>query len=359
VNPFSAVLTGISDLWTQRRTLPAPRPEERVDGEVALVTGASSGLGFATAVGLARRGATVLMADRREVGAAAARARELSGSDRLEGLHVDLADLASITRLGDELVARATRLDVVVLNAGIVPAAARTTPQGLDEMFAVNYFASFVLLTRLLDAGLIRQAAGETQRGAAIVFVSSEAHRWSGDLELHDLGRPRAFSLRQALVVYGYYKLMATTLACELDRRLNPDGRRRVSVSALCPGAMNTNIAREAPALARPLLRLVMRCLFQDPAAAAEPILYLACSREARRRSGRYLHRMTEKPADPRARDPETGRRLWAESAALLRRLAPGSRTTRSAADAALPRRPRGARGDAEARPRRRAGPRR
>jgi NAD(P)-dependent dehydrogenase (short-subunit alcohol dehydrogenase family) len=362
MNLLTATLTGIADLWRQRRTIPALGADERIDGQVALVTGASSGLGFATAVDLARRGAAVLMADCRAVPAAVARARRLSGSDRLEGLHVDLADLGSIARLADELAARATVLDLLVLNAGIVPAVLRTTPQGLNEMFVVNYLSSFVLLTGLLDAGLIRRAGGETDAAAAIIFVSSEAHRWATDLDLSDLGRRPDYSLSTALGVYGYYKLMTTTLAQELDRRLNPDGRRRVSVSSLCPGAMNTNIAREAPALVRPLLGVVMRLFFQDPFAADEPILYLACSRHARRRTGLYLHRMVEKQVDRRARDPETGRMLWDQSEALLRRVwaprpaAAGDRPApRGEADAALPRRPSpvGRGGDAEARHRR------
>ena len=358
MNLLTATLTGIADLWRQRRTLPSPGSDERVDGQVALVTGASSGLGFATSVDLARRGATVLMADCRAVPAAVARARRLSGSDRLEGLQVDLADLDAVARLGDELVARSTVLDLLVLNAGIVPAVLRTTPQGLNEMFVVNYLSSFVLLTRLLEAGLIRRAAGETDAAAAVIFVSSEAHRWAADLELHDLDRRPEYSLSTALGVYGTYKLMTTTLAQELDRRLNPDGRRHVSVCSLCPGAMNTNIAREAPALIRPFLGVVMRLFFQDPFAADEPILYLACSRQGRRRTGVYLHRMVEKPVDRRARDPETGRMLWDQSEALLRRLAPsntprGVVAPRGEAAAALPRRSRGVRGDAKARHRR------
>jgi NAD(P)-dependent dehydrogenase (short-subunit alcohol dehydrogenase family) len=321
MNPMAATLTGVTDLWRQRRALPPLEVDERIDGQVALVTGASSGLGFATAVDLARRGGTVFMADCRAVPDAVARARGLSGSNRLDGLQVDLADLDSVARLCDQLAARSTILDLLVLNAAIVPAVLRTTPQGLGEMFVVNYLSSFALVTRLLGDGLIRRASDETASAAAIIFVSSEAHRWAVDLELHDLGRVPDYSLSKVITVYGYYKLMATTLAQELDRRLNRDGQRCVSVSSLCPGAMNTNIAREAPALLRPLLGVVMRLFFQDPFAADEPILYLACSRRARRRTGVYLHRMVEKPVDRRASDPENGRILWEQSEALLRRV--------------------------------------
>jgi NAD(P)-dependent dehydrogenase (short-subunit alcohol dehydrogenase family) len=322
-HPITAVLTGITDLWRRRRTLTALQADERVDGQVALVTGASSGLGFASAVDLARRGATVLMADCRDVPAAVDQARRLSGSRSLEGLRVDLADLRSIDALCDELAGRSIVLDLLVLNAAIVPAEPRTTPQGLGEMFVVNYLSSFALLARLLGEGMISRA---DERGAAgaIIFVSSEAHRWSVDLELDDLARARDYSLSKVIAVYGYYKLMTTTLAQELDRRLNP-GELNVSVFSLCPGAMNTNIIRETPALLRPLLRTVTRLFFQDPFTADEPILYLACSRQMRGRTGVYLHQMVEKAVDARASDPERGRALWEQSEALLRRVRKGS----------------------------------
>jgi len=128
----------------------------------------------------------------------------------------------------------------------------------------------------------------------------------------------------RVLAYYGEYKMMITTLAWELDRRLNPGGVHHAGVFALCPGAMNTNIAREVPAGLRPLLKGVMRLFFQDPFAADEPVIYLACSRAMERRSAVYLHKMTLRDPDPRAVDPARGRALWEESASLLARFWPG-----------------------------------
>ena len=319
-HPIGAILAGTLDRFRVRRQLPALAPDERLDGKLALVTGGASGLGFATTVDLARRGARVLLADRRDLAGACRRATSLGVEQgRIEPLHVDLSDLASIDRLGADLAGRGTRLDRLILNAAIVPTAARTTPQGLDEMFVVNYLSSFALVTRLLDEGVLPQGrpSGDVPR---LVFVSSEAHRWSGGLALDRIDGPRDGSPGRVLSWYGTYKLMLTTLAWELARRLSQEGTPRVAVFALCPGAMRTNIARELPAPLRLPLRAVMRLFFQDPFVADEPVLYLACSRALEGRTAVYLHKMARKEVDPRAADPEAGQALWARSEAVLAR---------------------------------------
>jgi NAD(P)-dependent dehydrogenase (short-subunit alcohol dehydrogenase family) len=207
-----------------------------------------------------------------------------------------------------------------VLNAAIVPVEARTTPQGLDEMFVVNYLSSFALVTGLLDEGVLPR---DRQQGDVprVVFVASEAHRWSEDLALDGLDRPRDGSPRRVLAWYGTYKLMLTTFAWELARRLSVEGAPRVAVFALCPGAMRTNIARELPALLRAPLGVLMRLLFQDPFVADEPVIHLACSRALEGRTAVYLHKMAPKEVDARAADAETGRVLWERSGALLARV--------------------------------------
>jgi retinol dehydrogenase-14 len=310
-HPIAAVLTGVLD-----------RFRVRLDGKLALVTGGASGLGFATSVDLARRGARVLLADCRDLERTHQRAVSLGvPPDRIEPLHVDLSDLSSIDRAVTDLAHRGALLDRLVLNAAIVPTAARATPQGLDEMFVVNYLSSFALVTRLLDGGVLPSDRPEGNL-PRIVFVASEAHRWSGDLVLDTLDRPRDGSPRRVLDWYGTYKLMLATFAWELARRLSVEGVPRVSVLALCPGAMRTNIARELPAGLRAPLDLVMRLFFQDPFAADEPVIHLACSRALEGRTAVYLHKMAWKDVDPRAADPESGRALWERSEAVLARAA-------------------------------------
>ena len=317
-HPVAAVLTGALDRFRVRRRLPALAADERLDGKVALVTGGASGLGFATSVDLARRGARVLVADCRELARAHSRAISLGVvPDRFEPMHVDLSDLGSIDRVIADLARRGVYLDRLVLNAAVVPTAARTTPQGLDEMFVVNYLSSFALVTRLLEEGVLPRDRpdGDVPR---VVFIASEAHRWSDDLALEHIDRPRDGSPRRVLGWYATYKLMLTTFAWELARRLSVEGIPRVAVFALCPGAMRTNIVREVPALLRAPLKGVMHVLFQDPFVANEPVLYLSCNRALEGHTAVYLHKMMLKDVDARAAEAEVGRELWQRSEAVL-----------------------------------------
>jgi NAD(P)-dependent dehydrogenase (short-subunit alcohol dehydrogenase family) len=191
-------------------------------------------------------------------------------------------------------------------------------------MFVVNYLSSFALVTRLLDEGLVPRdrQVGDVPR---VIFVSSEAHRWSDDLALERLDGPRNGAPRRVLAWYGTYKLMLTTFAWELARRLHVEGTPRVAVLALCPGAMRTNIARELPAPLRAPLGVVMHLFFQDPFVADEPVLHLACSRALEGRTAVYLHKMAPGAVDARAADAGVGRALWEASHAVLAR-ARGSR---------------------------------
>jgi NAD(P)-dependent dehydrogenase (short-subunit alcohol dehydrogenase family) len=318
-HPIAAVLTGALDRFRVRRRLPALEFDERLDGKVALVTGGASGLGFATSVDLARRGARVLVADCRELERAHHRALSLGvASDCIEPMHVDLSDLGSIDRMATDLGRRGVRLDRLVLNAAIVPTKARTTFQGLDEMFVVNYLSSFALVTWLLDEGVLPRDRqdGDIPR---VIVVASEAHRWSEDLALEHIDRPRDGSPRRVLGWYATYKLMLATFAWELARRLSVEGVPRVAVFALCPGAMRTNIVREVPAPLRAPLKGVMRLLFQDPFVADEPVLYLSCSRALEGRTALYLHKMAPKDIDARVANVEVGQALWERSEAVLR----------------------------------------
>ena len=321
-HPIAAILAGALDRLRVRRKIAALTPDERLDGKVALVTGGASGLGFATSIDLARRGARVLLADCRDLERAHRRAVALGvPGDGIQPVHVDLSDIASIDHFVADLARRGAKVDRLILNAAIVPTAARTTPQGLDEMFVVNYLSSFALVTRLLDKGVL---PGEGRDGdlPRVVFVASEAHRWSEGLELGRMDRPRDGSPRRVLAWYGTYKLMLATFAWELARRLRVEGGApRVSVFALCPGAMRTGIARELPVPLRAPLDAVMRLLFQDPFDADEPVLHLACSRAFEGLTAVYLHKMAPKEIDARAADANVGRALWEASEALLARV--------------------------------------
>lgn len=300
-----------------------PAPEDlRIDGKVCLVTGANAGLGKAVAVDLARRGGRVLMACRSGHPHAGEEVKRLSGSRQVEMLRVDLADLDSVARLCDNLKSLAHRIDIAVLNAGLIPRRARRTPQGFDVMFAVHFLANRMLVGRLLDDGLIRPC-DRGEEAPRIVFVGSEAHRSAGPIDFDRFGAFIDYGLRDSLRHYGLSKLHLCTYAQELSRRLNPSGETRVAVHSLCPGPVATGIAREAPAFLKPVINPLMRLFCLSPRRAVRPVIYLCCAAEAGRRSGAYLHVMRETNPSPLALGEDAGARLWRESEALLERHAP------------------------------------
>lgn len=313
----NAVSAAVVDRLSEKETI-GPVPESvRIDGKVCLVTGANSGLGKAVAIDLAKRGGHVLMACRSGHPEAGEEVRRTSGSDRVEMLRVDLADLESVHGLCDLLNRRGRRLDITVLNAGLMPGSARRSPQGYELMFAVHFLANRVLIDRLLDDGLIQPSAHRRER-PRIVIVASEAHRSAGPIDFDSFGVFTDYGLKDGLKYYAASKLRLCTYAHELSRRLNPEGEVRVAVNSLCPGPVNSNIAREAPPFLKILLVPVMKLLFASPEKAARPVIYLCCAEEMGQRSGVYLHLMREKPASPLAMDKEAGARLWRVSKALI-----------------------------------------
>ena len=117
---------------------------------------------------------------------------------------------------------------------------------------------------------------------------------------------------------YGFTKLCLTVFATELARRLQTSSGVDVAVHSLCPGIVNTNIAREAPGWMQPLIRVVFPLFSATPTSASEPAIYLCCSRSLEGRTGVYLHLMSEKEPASHAVDPETGDKLWVRTEDLI-----------------------------------------
>jgi NAD(P)-dependent dehydrogenase (short-subunit alcohol dehydrogenase family) len=307
---------GIVDLLDRSSELEPVGADVRIDGRTCLITGASTGLGRAVAEDLARRGARLILACRSgipEVGEAIART---AGNADIEMLHVDLADMDSVSNLCDELCRRAVRLDLAIQNAGLYPRRARRTPQGFEVMFAVHFLANRLMLSRWLDDGVLpTDRADDPPR---VVFVASETHRNAAPIDFDRLGEYVEYGLRGGMAQYASTKLHMCTLAAELSRRLDHCERPRVCVHALCPGAIASRIGREAPAVVRPLLGAVMRALFAPPEQAAAPVIYLATAAQAGMRTGMYLHLMRPTSLSSLALDESAGERLWHESARLL-----------------------------------------
>ena len=313
-----AIVTAVRNTLRATPALSPVPPSVRIDGKVCLVTGANRGLGKAVAIDLARRGGRVIMACRSGHPETEGDVKRHSGSDTVEMITVDLADMRSVHRLCDELKGRNIGIDIAVLNAGLAALGARKTPQGFEMMFAVHFLANRVIVDRWLKDGLLRPSSRDTPR---VVFVSSETHRSAEPIDFETFGAYRDFrGAGNGLKQYCSTKLHMCTYAKELSRRLNPAGEEAVelAVHTVCPGAIASGIAREAPAILKPIIHPVMRLLFQSPEKAARPVIYLCCADEAGSRTGMYLHMMVEKEMSELATDEANGAKLWEASRALV-----------------------------------------
>lgn len=317
-SPLAATYKGISDLFKKQERIGVLDPADRLDGKKVLITGSSSGLGLATAKKLAALGAEVIMAVRSGIPEKGEEVKKASGSDLVYMHHVDLSDFDSIRNLVDEIKSTYKKIDILICNAAVVSKKARKTKHNLEEMFSVNYLAKFVLVNLLLEKDCFNTSQGNIPR---IIFVSSESHRNPAAFEWDDFGVFKDYSMGKAVERYGYYKLLMTTFSQELSRRLNKGEQTNYSSFALCPGPVNSNIAREAPVLFQPLMKVIFKMFFRSPEKASEPVVYLAASKDVEGKTDDYLFLMSRKDVDEKAADKQNGKRLWEMTSALLSKI--------------------------------------
>jgi NAD(P)-dependent dehydrogenase (short-subunit alcohol dehydrogenase family) len=290
-----------------------------LSGRTALVTGANSGLGFHTALELARHGAEVFLAcrSRRRAEAAASSIRASVPGAAIELVDLDLADLALVRAAAAAFSARGRPLHLLVNNAGIMAVPPARTADGFESQLGVNHLGHFAL-TALLAAALAR--AG----GARVVTVSSLMHRF-GRIRFADL-----HAERRRYGAWGAYcqsKLANLLFTRELSRRLEAASIDVVAAAAH-PGYAATELGSSSARLAgsrvkEGIMRLGNRLFGQPAALGALPTLYAATAPEVR--GGDFfgpggLWQLRGLPkrvaASARARSAEDAARLWAVSAA-------------------------------------------
>lgn len=316
-SPLSATYKGISDLFKKQVKVGELQPEERLDGKKVLIDGSSSGLGLAAAKDFARLGAEVIMAVRSGIPERGEEVKKASGSDKVHMLYVDMSDFETIKNLVTEVKSKFGKIDILILNSAVVPKQARKTKYGLEEMFTVNFLSKFYFVNLMLKEDMFVKNVKELPR---IIFVSSESHRNPEAFEWDDFGNFKDYGMGKSVERYGYYKLLMTTFSQELSRRLNPNKQPEYSVFALCPGPVNSNIAREAPAVFQPLMKLIFKAFFRSPEKACEPLIYLTASKAVEGKATDYLFLMSRKEIDEKATRPENGKRLWKMTEDLLKK---------------------------------------
>jgi len=269
--------------------------------KICLVTGATSGIGKATAMGLARMGATVVIVGRaRERGEAARdEIRNLSGNPKVEMLLADLSSQAAIRQLVLDYKAQYARLHVLVNNAGVAPIKRIVTVDGVETTFAVNYLAPFLLTNLFID--LLKESAP-----ARVVNVAGDFHR-KATIHFDDLMSEKEYNGVQAS---NQAKLALIIFTYELARRL---AITNVSVNCLHPGAVATDAPLKDPDLStisRMMYKLV-RLFFLSPEKGAETSIYLASSPDVEGISGKYFIKKKEVTSSPESYNEEVARKMW------------------------------------------------
>lgn len=279
-----------------------------VTGKVVIITGGNAGIGKEAAVGLAARGARVVITSRDTAKGAAAVAdiRERSGHDTVETMPLDLASFASIRVFARDLLDRCDRVDVLLNNAGLVVGQRTLTRDGFETTFGVNHLGHFVLTGLLLD----RLRASAPTR---IVNVSSDAHRGARrGLDFDDLQSERSY---RSFNVYSKSKLANIYFTRELARRLEGTG---VTANALHPGFVGSRFGRDGDiGLLGDIGMVLVRPFAISAENGARTSVYLASSPDVAATTGGYFYRCAPREPSKVAQDDEAARRLWAASEEL------------------------------------------
>lgn len=281
-------------------------------GRICLVTGANSGIGKVTAMELARKGARVVMVCRNITKGKRVQQKniEKTGNGQIDLLIADLRSQASIRSMVEEFKSKYNQLHVLVNNAGTLQSKRTETEDGLETTFGVNHIGNFLLTTLLLD--VLKASAP-----ARIINVSSGVHK-GATIDLDDL---QTINKRyKSFQVYGMSKLANILFTYELHHRLRKKGITNVTVNAVHPGFVRTNLGRDGGGfflkfifayLIRPLIAI-------SPNKGAETSVYLASSPEVENISGKYFSKKQEQPSSEISYDRDLQKRLWEVSEELV-----------------------------------------
>lgn len=271
-------------------------------GKVCLVTGASSGIGRATAIALSEVGAVVVLLCRDEARGRAALARVVSesGNRSADLMTADLSSRASVRSLAVLFDSKYPRLDLLVNNAATFMSKRVLTPDGLELMFATNYLGPF-LLTRLLLPRL------EAARPSRVINISAPSSIMP---DFDDLQGERAFG---AIGAFGASKAALLLFTYALSRRLEGRG---VTVNAYHPGIVRTSLVRGAPAAVRVITSVLNVFMGVSPRRASVGVVHLASSSDFATTTGALVHD-GKTMTSPLSSDIEAQDRLWRLSCEL------------------------------------------
>jgi retinol dehydrogenase 14 len=273
-------------------------------GKTVLITGATSGIGRATALGLAAMGAhvTIIGRDRRRADDAAREIRTAGGA-QADVFVADLSSQSEVRRLAEEVLDRYTYIDVLINNAGGYWKTRHVTADGLELTFALNHLAPFLLTNLLIDR--LKQSAP-----ARVITVSSNAQA-QGRIDFDDLQGEKSYSGARA---YSQSKLANVLFTYELARRLQgtplPD-QAMVTANALHPGVVSTSFGTEDPATVQRVFIPFLRAFMKTPAQGAATSIHVASAPSLEQVTGRYFANSKLKRSSKPSYDEAAAAQLW------------------------------------------------
>lgn len=273
-------------------------------GKTVLITGASSGIGRATAVGLATMGAHVAITgrDRRRTDDAAQEIRAAGGGE-VDVFVADLSSQSEVLRLAEEVLQGLSRIDVLINNVGGYWNTRRVTVDGFEHTFALNHLAPFLLTNLLLDR--LKQSAP-----ARVVTVSSNAQA-TGHIDFDDLQGERSYSGAKS---YSQSKLANVMFTYELARRLHGTS---VTANALHPGMVSTSFGSGDPGSIQRLIVPFIRPFMKSPDRGAATSIHLASAADLGQVTGRFFANGRARKSSKSSYDEAAAARLWRVSADL------------------------------------------
>ncbi len=271
-----------------------------MQGKHVAITGPTAGIGRTASLELARRGAQLtLLCRSREKAESLQQEIVALGGLTPDIVIMDMADLGSVRRAGESLLAKGKPLDVLLNNAGVVNTSRQETLDGFEETLAVNHFAPFLLTGLLLP--LLQNAPG-----ARIVNVASDAHAFVKSMNFDDMQATKSYKTFRE---YGRSKLANILFTRRLARMLKGQD---ITVNSLHPGAVATSLGSQNGGVLSKILPLLLKPFFRSPQQGAQTSIYLCSSNDVAAISGEYFANSKLSKAKPWARDDAAADRLWA-----------------------------------------------
>ncbi|VVC99632.1 unnamed protein product [Leptidea sinapis] len=277
--------------------------EKVMSGEVVVVTGASGGIGYETALEIAQRGAKVIIAcrDAAKGQRAVNEITKRTKNTKVRYMHLDLTSLASVRNFVEELKSSEAKLDVLVNNAGAICTKREYTADGLLKDMQINYFGPFLLTVLLVP--LLKKSAP-----SRILVVASAWHKFGTAEDIND----KRYCYIQS---YANSKFCNVVFSKELARRLAHTG---VVVNSLNPGQVNTSLYKSSSFLER-LRSLLLYFFFKTPNEGAQTSLYVAVSDYCDQVTGKYFEDCAEASPSARTEDIVLAKKLWQLTEGLVK----------------------------------------